>query len=570
MRVTFRADASVRIGAGHVMRCLALADELRERGAETHFICRELPGHLGELIRGKGHPLSLLPPPPEGYLPPDAVPAHAAWLGLPWETDAAETGARLPEDTDWLVVDHYALDARWESALAARVGRILVIDDLADRRHACDILLDQNLGPARRYDGLLGADTRLLLGPRHALLRSEFRLERQAASARDGSVRRWLLFFGGSDPDNLTGAILSAISETELASLPLDVVVGAQNSHWPELQAACADLPNVRLHRQTDAMAALFREADLALGAGGTATWERACMGLPTVILSFADNQIDIAGQAARARLAINLGRFARSTLAQLMPLLARLCRRPGLLRRMSRRASATVDGHGTARVAAALGMSPSVQVVSDEQSWINGYLAPWIADLHRRGHGVRHVHHPDELQAGDIAFLLGCGSLARPSALSRNAHNLVVHESDLPRGRGWSPLTWQVLEGASKIPVTLFEASEQVDAGAIYLSDTISLSGMELVDELRALQAQATLKLCDKFLSGYPFLLAQAGPQRGKATFYERRHPEDSRLDPDRTLREQFNLLRVVDNERYPAYFEINGRRYLLKIEPS
>jgi len=146
--------------------------------------------------------------------------------------------------------------------------------------------------------------------------------------------------------------------------------------------------------------------------------------------------------------------------------------------------------------------------------------------------------------------------------------HNLVVHESALPQGQGWSPMTWQILEGASRIPITLFEATAELDAGPIYLQHSIELQGTELVEEWRALQAETTAALCLEWLDRYADVLEQARPQQGEASHYRRRRPADSQLDPERSLAEQFNLLRVVDNQRYPAFFHWRGRRYELQVQ--
>ncbi|MCS6808082.1 MAG: formyltransferase family protein, partial [Bacteroidota bacterium] len=167
----------------------------------------------------------------------------------------------------------------------------------------------------------------------------------------------------------------------------------------------------------------------------------------------------------------------------------------------------------------------------------------------------------------GDVALYLGCSQVASSQILQRNRHNLVVHESALPSGKGWSPLTWQILEGKNCIPITLFEAVERIDSGQIYLQETMEFTGYELIDELRAKQASASFRMCQIFLQRYPDILGEAKLQTGQETFYPRRRPEDSKLDIDKSIREQFNLLRVVDNERYPAYFEIDGHRYTIAI---
>jgi len=164
---------------------------------------------------------------------------------------------------------------------------------------------------------------------------------------------------------------------------------------------------------------------------------------------------------------------------------------------------------------------------------------------------------------------MLSCGRLLSTEELARHRHNLVVHESDLPLGQGWSPMTWQILEGASSIPITLFEAVADLDAGPIHLQTLIHLNGTELVNEWRQLQAEATINLCLQWLDNYQDLINSAYPQTGEATYYRRRRPADSQLDPERSLAEQFDLLRVVDNDRYPAFFEWRGRRYGLLIQP-
>ena len=189
---------------------------------------------------------------------------------------------------------------------------------------------------------------------------------------------------------------------------------------------------------------------------------------------------------------------------------------------------------------------------------------------LQQRGHALRWIHDPARLALGDVCLLLSCGRLLSNEQLAMHRHNLVVHESDLPRGQGWSPMTWQILEGASCIPISLFEAVADLDAGPIHLQTSINLNGTELVNEWRQLQAEATINLCLQWVDRYRELIEAAHPQTGEPSHYRRRRPADSQLDPERTLAEQFELLRVVDNDRYPAFFEWRGRRYGLLIQPA
>ncbi|TVR83268.1 MAG: hypothetical protein EA405_04715, partial [Rhodospirillales bacterium] len=186
-----------------------------------------------------------------------------------------------------------------------------------------------------------------------------------------------------------------------------------------------------------------------------------------------------------------------------------------------------------------------------------------WLAAGHRCAWG----HAADELPGGDLCFFLSYERIVDRRTRKKYGNNLVVHESALPEGKGWSPLTWQILEGRNTIPMTLFEAAEHVDSGPIYAERWITFRGHELIDELRAAQAEATLHLCPWFVAEYPDSVAHAREQTGEESVYPRRQPTDSELDPDRTLRDQFNLMRVVDNDRYPAVIHLRGHRYRLAI---
>jgi methionyl-tRNA formyltransferase len=212
--------------------------------------------------------------------------------------------------------------------------------------------------------------------------------------------------------------------------------------------------------------------------------------------------------------------------------------------------------------------MAPGcITLLSDASSWLNDHLPRLIEAIWQRGNAARWIHHPFDLAPGDVCLLLSCSRLLNPGQLALYRHNLVVHESALPLGQGWSPMTWQNLEGATQIPITLFEATSELDAGPIFLQRMIALQGTELVEEWRALQAQATFALCLEWLDRYAEVLEQAQPQKGAASHYRRRRPGDSELDPQRSLAEQLNLLRVVDNQRYPAFVELQGRSYEIQI---
>ncbi|MBV2181849.1 MAG: UDP-2,4-diacetamido-2,4,6-trideoxy-beta-L-altropyranose hydrolase [Castellaniella sp.] len=298
MRVVFRTDASLEIGTGHVMRCLTLADALVAGGATCQFICRAHPGNLADLIRQHGFTVHLLPLDGNWVLHDQSVPVHAAWLGADWQTDAEQSlHALRGMACDWLIVDHYALDKDWELALKPCSRRLMVIDDLADRVHVCDLLLDQNWHGSQtpcRYDAVLAPTVIRLLGPEYALLKSEYGQLRSLMPPRDGQVQRVLIFMGGSDPHNQTAKVLRALMVEELSGLTVDVVVGANHPDPLGLAALVSARHATILHRDLPSLAGLMARADLMISAGGATTWERMCLGLPGLVISIADNQIAI------------------------------------------------------------------------------------------------------------------------------------------------------------------------------------------------------------------------------------------------------------------------------------
>lgn len=210
------------------------------------------------------------------------------------------------------------------------------------------------------------------------------------------------------------------------------------------------------------------------------------------------------------------------------------------------------------------------IQVLTDAGSWISPYVDELAQKWESTGHTVRIAHGVEQALPADFCFCLSFSRIVSAEVRKHYRHTLVVHESDLPHGRGWAPMTWQILEGKSRIPVTLIEAVDAVDAGPIYLQEWIVLDGTELNPEWRSLQARATQDLCMQWVNAYPAIVDRARPQSGIGSIYARRRPADSRLDPSRPLAEQFNLLRVVDNQDYPAFFEMRGRLYRISLEPK
>jgi UDP-2,4-diacetamido-2,4,6-trideoxy-beta-L-altropyranose hydrolase len=346
VNIVFRTDGGATVGAGHLMRCLALADELRTMDAQPHFIGRAEIGHLLGRVADAGlplHPLAALP----GHRP--ATEAE----------DAAQTTAVLAGlgfTPDWLVVDHYRLGRAWQSAVRPLVRRIAVIDDLADRPHDADLLLDQNLDETqgRRYDGLLPRDCRRLIGPRYALLRREFASLRAQRRPSIGECRRVLVFFTaghdlGETLKAVQGLALHVARRPGAPSLSVDVVAGAANTDRDAIAALC-HAHGWRLHDQTPRIADLIARADLAIGAGGASNWERCALGIPALVAILADNQALVAQALHQAGAVRCLGWGHGLTADDYANAMAALD--GASLRAMAERAAALVDARGAARVA--------------------------------------------------------------------------------------------------------------------------------------------------------------------------------------------------------------------------
>lgn len=330
MRVAFRVDASPKIGSGHFMRCLTLAKGLKEKGAGVRFISRELPEHFRTMLVSGGCE----------FAPLNAI------------EDALGTAEVLGVSSwDWIVVDHYNLDARWESAMRSRGKRILAIDDIADRAHDCDILLDQNyyVNAQTRYLGKTPANCRLLLGPRFALLGKDYVRLRRSARTRCAPVQRILVFLGGADASNFTERAISALVPHAGKLAKVDVVIGLQHPKVAEIRSLCAK-HRFDCHVQTTRMAELVQAADLAIGAGGSNTWERCSLGLPSLVVVVADNQNQAARDLALLNATRMIGTDAEVTATDLSREIGAAIQSPWI-EEASKKGMELVDAQGTARL---------------------------------------------------------------------------------------------------------------------------------------------------------------------------------------------------------------------------
>ncbi len=337
MIAVFRADASPVLGGGHVARCLALADALAGAGWRCGFACN---GEVGDVVPGvRRHDLLPLSP-------------NADATGLMKE--------RWGETWDLAVVDHYGLDAAFERALRPVASRIMVIDDLHDRKHDCDFLLDQTLDrTAEDYEGLVPAGCALFLGPDYALLGPEFeaaRAETLKRREKPGNITRLLVAFGATDPYDLTSMALGALDSLDV-EMAVDVVLGGGAPHLGKVRRlAGSAAKSVTVHQEADNIADLMSAADLAVGAPGGMSWERCCLGLPSILITFADNQREISSALQRYNAAVDLGWFEELTPRDLSGAIGKLCRDTEKRSKMIAMAAAVCDGRGVKRIKEALG----------------------------------------------------------------------------------------------------------------------------------------------------------------------------------------------------------------------
>ncbi len=690
------------------MRCLTLAKALRAKGAICQFISRQHEGNMLELIRAEGFQSSVLPKHVEvGKENQELTIGHSTWLGASWQEDAQQTLEALSDTKpDWLVIDHYALDERWEKRLSHHVGRIMVIDDLADREHFCDLLLDQNftLNANFRYENLTPSQCSCLIGPKYALLQSEYSQLHPRTPPRNGEIKRILIFFGGVDFHNLTELSLSAFLALKRYDIIVDIVVNPEGNNAASIREMAAGHTNVNVHGLLPSLAPLMLQADFAIGAGGATSWERCCLGLPSLVVTLAENQKHIAKTLDEHNLARWIGHYDEVSERSITEHLRLALAEPDL-EKWSSSCLELVDAQGVERVTSMMLLhnntpikarlaylndeafalhcfsshiarknaypdtkikfrdflrSPdskkiyiletqndvrlgvvifsragseweiiqittpearyldlqdkfieiailkfrheisenltfyisgptssklpttlleqysdtnarpsqlSVSICSDRMSWINESVPKPILQWLKAGHKCSWSHKAEHLPGGDLCFYLSYGRIVGKEIRSKYKNNLVVHASDLPKGRGWSPTSWIILEGGRNIPVTLLEAIDAVDAGVIYDQRWFELCVTDLIDDWRRKLADTTVELILDFTKNYPSSLDLKREQSGDSTFYPKRSASDSRLDKDKTIAQQFNILRIVDNEHYPAFFEIDGCEFVVNI---
>tara|TARA_B110000967_G_C18902071_1_gene576772 strand:- start:6403 stop:7491 length:1089 start_codon:yes stop_codon:yes gene_type:complete len=317
MRFVIRVDASIQMGIGHVMRCLTLADALNNN-TQVEFICREYEGNLIDFIKAKGfkvHTLLISESEVEKTQPTRLESkknlSYAHWLGVSQQKDADLCKVILKKiRPDWVIVDHYALDETWQVSLQETYKKIMVIDDLADRKHHCDLLLDQTYNrQTQSYKYLVPDTCRLLLGSKYSLLRPEFSMWREYSLNRrqNPEFKKLLITLGGSDENNITGRILDKLETCNLQDdLEIMVIVGGICPHLEDIKKQAEALPyKIDVRSNISNMAEIMANSDFAVGASGSTTWERCCLGLPSIQIILAENQKFIAKSIQKSSIAL-------------------------------------------------------------------------------------------------------------------------------------------------------------------------------------------------------------------------------------------------------------------------
>lgn len=351
MNVVFRVDSSYKMGTGHVMRCLVLAKSLRAAGYNIKFVCRDIPGNLSNLLRESLFETVLLKSP---ELKPHVEDGYESWLGVSQEIDADQMIEFLGDsEVDWVIVDHYSLDEYWENRIKSQGCRILAIDDLANRRHQCDVLVDANFvrGYEQRYKQIIPKSCISLLGPEYCFIADEYNDPSLSLRQRTGIVDRVLIYFGGVDQFNLSSLCLDVFSIEELKHIHLDIVIGAMNKNYDSLSIAGKRRGKTTVHFSVPNLSNLIDSADLAIGAGGITTWERMCLGLPSMVIAIAENQILGAETLSENKLATYLGFHTQITQKSLENAITKKISNPDEILCESLAGKKLVDRKGISRI---------------------------------------------------------------------------------------------------------------------------------------------------------------------------------------------------------------------------
>lgn len=442
MTFGFRVDSSARIGTGHLVRCLTLAKKLKSRGEDAIFLCQHLEGNMASLATKAGFEVL-------------SVDINQTSKESPESRDAFESLRMIrARSINRIILDHYDLSLGWEEQIGQQVDDVFVIDDLTHRQHQCDLLLNQNLIPPNdaSYSNSEHGATRALIGPKYALLQDDYALVRSIRSFENSGVKRISVFMGGSDPDNTTELVLRSVADMDLDGISIDVVTGSANPHRTQLLATFGGNQSITFYSDLPSLASVISESDLAVGAGGTANWERMCLGVPSIVLDIAENQREICVELARVGLIEHIGSSHSASPIHIQNAIEKLCSDQRLRNEISWKGQVTVDGHGASRVVETLMPSDrtSLSLRNSRLGDISLYFN-WVNESTVRQHSINsdpiawrehetwfqsridnptcrmYVFCADELPIGQVRF-----------EMSGEAWTIDYSLDEFVRGRGW------------------------------------------------------------------------------------------------------------------------------------
>lgn len=342
--IFIKTDSTLHLGSGHLERCITLSKELKKKGMNINFICRPQNVSMKRRIKNEGFGVKVLPnfKNSSKKFDKNIKSNNKFLLGSDWRVDAHHTIRLILKDKPkLLIVDHYGINVNWENLVKSSTGvKIMVIDGLANRRHNCEILLDYtySLKGKRRWNNLINSDCKLLFGTKYTLIRSEFVQEKKNLIKKKGVIDRIFISFGGSDEINLTGEALNALDSLKRRDISTDVVVSKNNPNISEIRKKLKKKKNFQLHIQPRNIAKLMNKADISIGAGGTMIWERCYLGLPSLIISIANNQVNQSAAVHFYGAAINLGIYKKNTKEKIIKQLKRIIKNKKLILSMSRK----------------------------------------------------------------------------------------------------------------------------------------------------------------------------------------------------------------------------------------
>ncbi len=342
-----RVDAGMQIGDGHFLRCLTLVNSLKKKFNQIIFISNQLPIHFSKTIKKNNFKICKI----NGYSYIQEEKLDKKLKAQLIQKDFIQTKKiikKYKNASNWLIIDHYGIDYDWENKIHKNIEKVIVIDDLANRKHDCDILIDQNFYEKmeKRYSKLIPSFCKQFLGPKFTLLRPEF-LKTRKNLKRENKLKRILISFGGSDPSNETTKVLLAINDLE-KKYKIDVIVGTSNPNKKQIIKLCSKISFCNFYEQVENISKYMKKADLAVGAGGTTTWERCCLGLPTIVTSLSKDQKKIAEDLSKIGCVIYLGDADKTTKLDYVKALNEINSKK--LKEISKKCLVLVDGKGVKR----------------------------------------------------------------------------------------------------------------------------------------------------------------------------------------------------------------------------